>query len=715
MHGTRVARRRTKTVGVLLLLAAILVLALLARGYLDPHGVAARVTSARDWIALNPGSAAFLFAITYIVVTGLSLPGATALSLLGGSLFGLWLGTLLVSFASTIGATISMVVARFFLRGSVERRFPDAVAKVDRGVALDGTRYLFALRLVPVFPFFLVNVAMGLTRMPVVTFAWVSLLGALPATILYVNAGEQLGSIENAGDILSLRILLAFAALAALPFAAKAGSAWWGNRNALRTWKRPRRFDYNLLVIGAGSAGLVTAYVAAAARARVALIEQGKMGGDCLNTGCIPSKTLIRSAKLAKEGNHPERFGLSGRLDPDFPSIMRRIEGAIARVAPHDSVERYSRLGVDVVKGRAKLIDPWTVDVDGRRLTGRRIVLATGAEPAHPPIPGLADVEPLTSETLWGLTEMPERLLVLGGGAIGCELAQSFARLGCRTTLVEALPRLLAREDEEVGDAMRASLEADGVTIITGASVRSFEPGAQARFAVLSDDRRLSFDRVLVAVGRRPRTRGFGLEELGLLDDGHLIVDERLRTRLPTVYAAGDVIGRLQFTHAAGHYAWFAAMNALFGSFKTWRLQTKAFPTVIYTDPEIARVGLSEAEARERGIAYEVTRYELAELDRAIADGANDGFVKVLTVPGRDRILGATIIGARAGDMLGEFTLAMQHGLGLNAILRTVHPYPGWTEAAKAVAGEWRRSHMPGWALNLSARVLQWQRGDTNV
>ncbi|WP_240547057.1 FAD-dependent oxidoreductase [Mesorhizobium tianshanense] len=641
----------------------------------------------------------------------MSLPGATALTLIGGSLFGLWVGTLLVSFASTIGATISMVVARYFLRNSVERRFPEAVAKVDRGVASDGARYLFALRLVPVFPFFLVNVAMGLTRMPVITFAWVSQLGALPGTILYVNAGNQLGSIENAGDILSPRIILAFAALAALPFAAKAGSAWWGNRNALRKWRRPRRFDYNLLVIGAGSAGLVTAYIAAAARARVALIEQGKMGGDCLNTGCIPSKALIRSAKLAKEGNHPERFGLSGRLDPDFPAIMRRIEASIARVAPHDSVERYSRLGVDVVKGRAKVIDPWTVEVDGKRLTARRLVLATGAEPAVPPIPGLADVEPLTSETLWGLAEMPERLLVLGGGAIGCELAQSFARLGCNTTLVEAQSRLLSREDEEVSDAMRASLEADGVTVITGAGVHSFEQGAQSRFAVLSDDQRLSFDRVLVAVGRRPRTRGFGIEELGLLDDGRLIVDQRLRTRLPTIYAAGDVIGQLQFTHAAGHYAWFAAMNALFGNIKTWKSQTKAFPMVIYTDPEIARVGLSEDEARARSTAYEVTRYELAELDRAIADGANEGFVKVLTVPGRDRILGVTIVGARAGDMLGEFTLAMRHGFGLNAILRTVHPYPGWTEAAKAAAGEWRRSHMPGWAIKLSARILQWQRG----
>jgi len=711
MHENGVARRRTRTVGAVLLLAIILVLALLARDHLDPAEVAARVVSLRDWIALNPITAGLLFATTYVVVTGLSLPGAAALSLIGGGLFGLWTGTLLVSFASTIGATISMVVARYFLRESVEHRFPDVVAKINRGVVSDGARYLFALRLVPAMPFFLINLAMGLTRMPVLTFAWVSQLGALPGTFVYVNAGTQLASIENASDVLSLRIVLAFAALAALPFAANAVGTWWGNRNALRQWKRPRRFDYNLLVIGAGAAGLVTAYIASSARARVALIEQGQMGGDCLNTGCIPSKTLIRSAKLANEGNHPERFGLSGRLEPDFAAIMRRIDGAIARVAPHDSVERYSGLGVDVVRGRARVVDPWTVEVDGRRLTGRRLVLASGAEPAIPPIPGLADVEPLTSETLWNLTEMPVRLLVLGGGAIGCELAQSFARLGCSTTLVEAMPRLLSREDEEVSDVMRASLEADGVTVITAASIRSFEQGAQSRFAVLADDWRLSFDRILVSVGRRPRTQGFGLEDLGLLDDGRLVVDEHLRTRLPTIYAAGDVIGRLQFTHAAGHYAWFAAMNALFGSFKTWRLQTKAFPTVIYTDPEIARVGLSEAEAREQGIAHDVTRYELAELDRAIADGANNGFVKVLTVPGRDRILGATIVGARAGDMLGEFTLAIRHGLGLNAILRTVHPYPGWTEAAKAVAGQWRRSHMPGWALNLSARVLQWQRG----
>ncbi|UWU16920.1 FAD-dependent oxidoreductase (plasmid) [Rhizobium sullae] len=711
MDRTGAIRRPTKTLGAAFLFAAIIILGLLLKDHLDLAEITARLVAAKDWIRLHPALAALLFAVVYVAVTGLSLPGATVLTLIGGSLFGLWAGALLVSFASVIGATIGMIVARYFLRDTIERRFPDVVAKVDRGIAADGARYLFALRLIPVIPFFLVNLAMGLTRMPVRTFAWVSQLGMLPGTIVYVNAGKQLASVQTAGDILSPRIILAFAALAALPFVAKVGSNWWSRRNALRNWRQPDRFDYNLIVVGAGSAGLVTAYIAATARARVALIEQGEMGGDCLNTGCVPSKALIRSAKLSKEGAHPERLGLKGHLEPDYPAIMRRIERVIARVAPHDSAERYRDLGVDVVKGHARIADPWTVEVDGRRMTARRLVIATGAEPAIPPIPGLADVEPLTSETLWGLRERPDRLLIVGGGAIGCELAQSFARLGCQTTIVEALPRLLAGEDEDVSEAIRGLLLADDVTIITGASVGSFVQDGQSRKAHLTNGQEIGFNRVVVAVGRRPRTRGFGLEELGLLEEDRLIVDDRLRTRLPTIYAAGDVIGRLQFTHAAGHYAWFAAMNALFGDLKTWKAHTKAFPAVIYTDPEIARVGLSEVEAREKGVAYEVTRYDLAELDRAIADEANAGFIKVLTTPGKDRILGATIVGARAGDMLGEFTLAMRHGLGLNAILRTIHPYPGWMEAAKATAGEWRRAHAPAWALNVSARILQWLRG----
>lgn len=711
MDSAPTSSRSTKLVGAVFVFAAILILGFVLRSHLDLGAIIGQIDAARSWIVAHPNLSVVAFALIYVAVTGLSLPGATAMTLIGGSLFGLWMGTLIVSFASIIGATVAMLVARYLLRESVERRFPEIAARIDRGVAEEGTRYLFALRLVPIFPFFLVNMAMGLTRMPVITFAWVSQLGALPATLVYVNAGQQLASIERSADVLSARIILAFVALAAVPFVAKGAMSMWSDRAASRRWRRPRQFDYNLVVIGAGSAGLVSAYIAATARARVALVEQGEMGGDCLNTGCVPSKALIRSAKLAKEGRHPEKLGLSGQLEPNFAAIMARIHRVVARVAPHDSADRYRGLGVDVIKGRATVIDPWTVEVDGRRLTSRRLVIATGAEPAMPPIPGLAEAEPLTSETLWSLMEQPARLLIVGGGAIGCELAQSFARLGSLTTLVEAMPRLLVREDEEIGEAMRRLLEVDGVSVITNVGVEAFRLTDQERVAQLADGREVAFDRVIVAVGRRARTKGFGLEELGLLDDGRLVVDDGLRTRLPSIYAAGDVIGQLQFTHAAGHYAWFAVMNALFGAFKSWRVQTNVFPMAIYTDPEVARVGLSEGEARERGIAYEVTRYDLAELDRAIADGANEGFIKLLTPPGKDRILGVTIVGARAGDMLGEFTLAMRHRLGLNAILRTIHPYPGWMEAAKATAGEWRRCHAPAWALSLSGRFLHWIRG----
>ena len=494
---------------------------------------------------------------------------------------------------------------------------------------------------------------------------------------------------------------------AAASFAAKVVGRRRASGGRLAAWPKPKRFDYNLVVIGAGSAGLVTAYVGVAARARVALIEERAMGGDCLNTGCVPSKALIRSAKLAHEGANAGAFGMKGHLETDFAAVMKRVHAVVAKVAPHDSAERYRGLGADVIAGYARVVDPWTVEVGDRRLTARRIVIATGAEPILPPIPGLHDIEPLTSETLWRLTERPERLLVVGGGAIGCELAQAFARLGSRVTLVEGASCILAREDEEVSDAMRAALVADGGAVVEGVAVATFARGC----ATLADGRMIAFDRVLVAVGRRPRTRGFGLEELGLLDDGRLLVDERLRTRVPTIFAAGDVIGRLQFTHAAGQYGAAAAINALVAPFRPAKAELPAFPAVVYTDPEVARVGLNEREARERGVAYEITRTNLADVDRAIVDGADRGFVKVLTVPGRDRILGATIVGGRAGDMLAEFTLAMRHGLGLKAILGAIHPYPGWSDAARATAGEWRRAQVPPWALRVSERLFAWLRG----
>jgi pyruvate/2-oxoglutarate dehydrogenase complex dihydrolipoamide dehydrogenase (E3) component/uncharacterized membrane protein YdjX (TVP38/TMEM64 family) len=694
-------------------IAALVILGILGLGFAASHGMAewkGWLTAQRSLVAAHPLPAAALYVLAYIVFATLSLPGAWAISVAGGALFGAWAGPLLVSFSSTAGATVAMLAARYLFRDAVAQRFPDFVARVDSGVTRDGARWLFAARLTPVIPFSAVNLGMGLTRMSALTFALITMIGSFPFAWIYAEAGAQLAHVERPTDVLSLRLVLAFLALAALPFAAKGLGAVRRRRAALAGWKKPKRFDYNLVVIGAGSAGLVAAYVAATAKARVALIEQGEMGGDCLNTGCVPSKALIRAAKLAHESTVAASFGLSGRLEPDFPAIMARIRAVIAKVALHDSPERYRSLGVDVIAGRARVVDPWTVEVAGRRLSARRLVIATGGEPWLPPIPGLAEVAPLTSQTLWGLETAPQWLLMLGGGAIGCELAQAFARLGVAVTLVESAPRLLAREDEEVCALMRAALAADGVEIIEGLAVTGFAQTAGGGQATLADGRVLEFDRVLVAVGRRPRVEGFGLEELGLIEDGRLVVDESLRTKLPTIYAAGDVLGRLQFTHAAGAYGAAAALNGLFSPLRPGRAKLAPFPTVIYTDPEVARVGLNESEARALGIAYEVTRYDLAELDRALVDGAEQGFVKVLTVPGRDRILGATIVAARAGDMLGEFTLAMRHKLGLKAIFATIHPYPGWSDAARAAAGEWRRAHAPASALRLSQRLLAWAR-----
>ena len=664
-----------------------------------------------SWVDAHPFEGAALFFLVYVALTAVSIPGATMLTILAGSLFGLIVGTVLASFASVIGATLAMLVARYLLQGFVERRFANAMARLNRGVDRDGTSYLFGLRLVPAIPFVAINLGMGLTRMPALTFAWVSQLGMLPATIVYVNAGDQLMSVDKAGDLLSGRLLLAFLALAIFPFLAKRVLRWWQRRGVQERWQRPERFDYNLVVIGAGSAGLVAAYVAAAAKAKIALVEHQEMGGECLNTGCVPSKALIRSAKLVHEMQKPDQLGLHGSVAVDFPAVMDRIRRVIGKVAPHDSAERYAGLGVDVVRGTAKITDPWTVKVDGRTLVTRKIVVATGAGPRMPPIPGLADCRPLTSDTVWSLIEQPGTLLVVGGGAVGCELAQAFRRLGSEVVLVQSGPRILPKEDDDLAIAAADFLAAEGVQILTNAKIERFETTKAGGTAHLDGGRGIAFDRVLIGAGRKPRVTGFGLEELGLLEDGRLVVDERLQTRLPSIHAAGDVLGQLQFTHAAGTYGWHAAVNALFGRIWTFAVDVRVFPSVIYTDPELARVGLTEHEARERKVAYELTRYDLADLDRAITDEADTGFVKVLTRPGKDEILGAAIVGARAGDLLGELTLAMRHGLGLKDIMRTIHPYPGWMEANKAVAGNWQRAHLPGWAVSLSERFLRRQRG----
>lgn len=664
------------------------------------------------------------FFLAYVVLTALSFPGAALMTLLAGALFGVMVGVVLVSFASTIGATLAFLAARYLLRDTVQSRFGDRLRTINAGVERDGAFYLFSLRLVPVFPFFAINLLMGLTPIRAWTFFWVSQLGMLLGTIVYVNAGTQLAAIESVGDVATPGLLLSFVALGLLPWIGKLVMGWIRRARVYRGWRRPRRFDRNLVVIGAGSAGLVSAYIAATVKARVTLVEASKMGGDCLNYGCVPSKALIKSARVAHQMRSADSYGLvPAGPQFSFRRVMERVHTIIAAIEPHDSVERYTGLGVDVVKGHARLVDPWTVEIDEgaggvRRLTTRSVVIAAGAAPFVPDLPGLAETGYVTSDTLWEefarLEEMPRRIVILGGGPIGCELSQAFARLGAQVTQVERGERVLSSEDCDVSDVARSALTSSGVTLLTGHDAVRFEHDGEDRIAVLAcpnGERRVAFDALIVALGRRARLTGYGLEELGIDTDKTVVTDEYLATLYPNIYAAGDVAGPFQFTHVASHQAWFASVNALFGQFRRFKADYRVIPRTTFLDPEIARVGINERDAAEQGIAHEITTYRLDDLDRAIAESETAGFVKVLTPPGKDKILGVTIVGAHAGELLAEYVLAMKHGLGLNKILGTIHTYPTLAEANKFAAGEWKKKHVPERLLALIERYHHWRLG----
>ncbi len=669
----------------------------------------------------DPGWTLAVFFGVYVLATAMSFPGASVLTLAGGAMFGFGVGLLLVSFASSLGALLAFWASRTLLRDAVQQRFGKLLAPINAGLAKDGVFYLLTLRLVPVFPFWLINLLMGLTHIGARPFYIVSQIGMLAGTAVYVNAGTQLAAIESTADILSPGLLGSLVLLGLFPLIAKWLVAALQRRKLYARWPRPARFDRNLVVIGAGAGGLVTAYIAAAVKAKVTLIEGHKMGGDCLNYGCVPSKALIRSAKAVKQLRQAEAFGLrAAQGTVDFAAVMQRVRNVVRDIEPHDSVARYTGLGVEVLQGHARITSPWTVEVtqaDGstQTLTTRHIVIAAGATPFVPPIPGLKEAGCLTSDTVWNLSSLPRRLLVLGGGPIGCELAQSFARLGSEVTQVEMAPRVLVREDPEVSELVTAALRADGVTVLTGHQALRVEiADGEKRLIVQQGETTLAlpFDELLCAVGRSPRVTGYGLEELGipLTPRKTIATNAYLQTLYPNIYAVGDVAGPFQLTHTAAHQAWYAAVNALFGRFKRFKADYSVIPWATFTDPEVARVGLSETEAREQGIPFEVTRYGLDDLDRAIADGTAHGFVKVLTVPGKDKILGVTIVGEHAGDLLAEYVLAMKHGLGLNKILGTIHTYPTLSEANKYAAGEWKRAHAPERLLAWVARYHAWER-----
>ncbi len=670
------------------------------------------------YAAAHPVQTTLLFAAAYIAVTALSLPGAAIMTLVAGALFGLVTGTILVSFASTIGATLAFLVSRFLLRDWVRARLGDRLTPLDNGIRREGAFYLFALRLVPLFPFWLITLAMGVTAIPTLTFYWVSQVGMLAGTIVYVYAGTQLGQFQ-----ISPGLIVAFVLLGVFPLLARRVLDLLKARKVYARWadRRPSSYDYNMVVIGAGSAGLVSAYIAAATKAKVALVERHKMGGDCLNTGCVPSKALLRSAKLLSHISRAKEFGIaSASATFDFADVMERVSRVIRTVEPHDSVERYTSLGVDVVAGSAMITSPWTVDVQTstglRTLTTRNIVIAAGARPSVPPIAGLEDVGYLTSDTVWSLRTLPQRLVVLGGGPIGSELTQAFARFGSQVTQVEKGERILGREDPEVSRIVQRRLEQEGVRILTGHTATRVVVEDGEKMLMADHDGaevRIPFDAVLVAVGRVANTTGYGLEALGIGTTPTRTVqtDEYLQTIYPNIFAAGDVAGPFQFTHTAAHQAWYAAVNALFGTFRKFKADYRVVPWTTFVEPEVARVGINEQEAVEKKIPHTVSVYGIDDLDRAIADEEAHGFVKVLTKPGTDQILGVTCVGEHAGDLLAEYVLAMKHSLGLNKILGTIHTYPTMAEANKYAAGVWKRSTvtMGQWAL-LTA-FQQWRRG----
>ena len=670
--------------------------------------------------ASNPLLSVAGYFVVYVIVTALSFPGAALLTLAGGAIFGLLWGTVIVSFASTIGATLAFLMSRFLLRDWVSKRFGQRLAAIDEGVRREGGFYLFTLRLVPAFPFFLVNLLLGLTVMKTWTYFWVSQLGMLAGTVVYVNAGTQLAKLESLSGILSPGLLGSFILLGIFPLIARKLVEIVRVNKVFANWKKPARFDRNVVVIGGGSAGLVTAYIAAAVKAKVTLVEKHKLGGDCLNTGCVPSKALIRSAKFLSHVSRSQEFGIaSANAGFAFSDVMERVQSVIKTIEPHDSAERYTGLGVDVVQGSAKILSPWEVDItrdDGstQRLTTRSIVIATGARPFVPPIPGIEEVGYLTSDNVWNLRELPRRLVVLGGGPIGSELTQAFARLGAKVTQVEMAPRIMIREDPEISELVAKRFRAEGIEVLLNHRAKQFivENGEKILIAEYEgQDVRIPFDAVLVAVGRAANLKGFGLEELGIPTGRTVDTNAFLQTNFPNIYAAGDVAGPFQFTHTAAHQAWYAAVNALFDPFKKFKADYTVIPWATFVEPEVARVGLNELEAKEKGIPYEVTTYGIDDLDRAIADSEAHGLLKVLTVPGKDKILGVTIVGEHAGDLIAEYVLAMKHGIGLNKILGTIHIYPTLAEANKYVAGNWKKAHAPQGLLAWVERFHAWRRG----
>lgn len=703
---------------VAVLAAAILSYFLFDLGqYFTLEYAQSQITTLQDFRDENFTLAALVYFAVYVLISAASLPGALIFTLLGGAIFGLLWGTLLVSFASSIGATFSFLISRTLLREYVQSRFGDYLAPINRGIEKDGSFYLFSIRMVPLFPFFMVNLVMGLTPINVVSFYFASQIGMLLGTLVYVNAGSELAQITSLSGLVRAPVLFSLVMLGVFPLVGKLIVNSIQKNKVMKAYKRPGKFDANVVVIGGGSAGLVSAIIAVGAKAKTVLIEKDRMGGDCLNTGCVPSKSLLRSGRIMSYIRRAGEYGIEGATATvNFARVMERVQEVIKTIEPHDSMARFTSLGVECIAGDAKITSPYSVEVNGRTINTRAIIIATGGRPMVPPVPGLNEVGYLTSDTIWTLRELPKRLLVVGGGPIGCELAQAFNNLGAEVTQVDMAKRIMPREDAEVSELVMAQFRKQGIQLLTSHKLTRFGKDGGTKFMEAEHEGetvRVEFDQVLLAIGRKANVEGFGLEEMNmpLTAQGTIEVNNAMQTAFPTIFACGDVAGPYQFTHMASFQAFFAAINSLLGGW--WRLRAKynVVPWATFTDPEVARVGLSETEAKARGIRYEVTRYDMDHHDRSLADGEAHGFIKVLTVPNKDRILGVTIVGYHAGELIGEFVFAMTHGMGLKKIAAVTHIYPTLLEGNKFAANAWRNKRLPEKYFPWMEKFFRWQRG----
>jgi len=707
------------------------------------------------WVRSAGARGMVVFAVAYALL-GLFLPGAM-LTLGAGFAYGVVVGTAVVCVASNLTAVGAFLLGRTLARDAIAARIGanPRFAAIDRAVGRQGLKIVLLVRLSPLFPFTLLNYAFGLTRVTLRDYLVGSLVGMLPGTVMYVYLGSLVtsltelaagrpsgGAVQQAfyfgGLVATVAVTLYVTHVARRALADVTGDEAHAepappvppslvqpddehNRALLAHvhppgWTNPTpAARYDLVVVGGGTAGLVSAAGASGLGARVALVERHLLGGDCLNVGCVPSKAMIAAARTAATARETSAFGVrvSG-LDVDFAAVMERMRRLRAGIAPHDGAERFTRLGVDVFLGEGRFTGRATLEVDGRRLTFTRAVVATGARATAPPIPGLEDVGYLTNETVFWLTELPRRLAVVGAGPIGCELAQAFCRLGSRVTALEMLPQVLGKEDPDAAAIVERRLRTDGVAIVLGARIERAERRGRDKVLVYEAGgarREVACDAILVGAGRAPNVEGLGLEAAGVAcgRDG-VTVNDYLQTTNRRIYAAGDVASRFRFTHMADALARIVLANALFGGWK--KASALHVPWCTYTSPEVAHVGLYAEEAKARGHAVDTLTIPMAEVDRAVLDGDEAGFFRVHLERGRDRILGATLVSAHAGETISEVTLAMTRRLGLATLAGVIHPYPTEAEAIRKAADEYNRGRLTptvkrvlGWLLAARRRL----------